>query len=410
MSNTIFFSIAHILVDTKLSGGLENFIIACCYFLISVLIFGDLWRNRKVAVSRLTILIASLFLIISGTYIFPKITIAIEKIFILGNWVEIVPAIAFFLIYQRYQFLLNSTPTKESNQELEQRLREATEKLQQQSHSLAEAQANLEKIQLHLAKIERLTILGQLVAGIAHEINNPINFIYGNLPYLEEYTQGLLKVVEVYQENYADNLEIEKVKEEVDLDYVRSDFPYIIASIKLGADKILELVENLRNIYGADDSQMKPANISRGIESSLLLLYNFYKNKIEIIKQLEELPLVKCYINQINQVFLTLLGKAINTLLESEPNSDNLAEKQIIVKSKKISNDRVAIQISLNAEVKERIFEPIFHPKLIGTGLGLSISHRIITEVHQGNIYCHSKSETGTTFTIELPINQSDRS
>lgn len=415
MWNTICFPFAQILVNAELVGGLENTIIAGCYFLISVLMFRNLWRNKKVEVNWLTILTASLFLIGSTSYIFLKITRGSESNIVfgrmVGNCVELVPAIAFFMVYQRYQFLLNSTATSESKQELEQRLREATEKLQQQSQSLQEAQANLEKIQVHLGQIERLTILGQLVSGIAHEINNPINFIYGNLPYLEEYTQGLMKVIDVYEESFSANVEIEKVREEVDLDYVRSDFPYIINSIKLGADRILELVQNLRKISGSDESKMRGANINVSIENSLLLLYNFYKNKIEIIKHLDELPPVECYINQINQVLLTLLGKSINALLESQNNCQDCEPKKIIISSKTISDDAIAIQIFLNAEIKERIFEPVFTPKLIGigTGLGLSISHRIITEVHQGNIYCQCKSEVGTTFTIELPIDQGDR-
>ena len=412
MWNTICFPIAYVFVDVELVGGLKNIIIASCYFLISLLIFRDLWRNRKVLVNWLTILIAILFLIGSGSYIFPKLIIASETNLVLGqmvgDWVGLLPAIAFFILYQRYQLSFNSALTSESKQELEQRLRETTEKLQQERQSLQEAQANLEKVQLHLTQIERLTILGQLVSSIAHEINNPINFIYGNLPYLEEYTQGLLKVIDAYQETYAGNLEIEKVIKDADLNYVRSDFPYIIDSIRVGTDRIRALVQNLRNFYRLDDSQMREADINLSLENSLLLLFNFYKNKIEIIKNLDELPLVECYINQINQVFLTLLGKAINTLLDLENNCQDFDPKQITINTKKTSDDCIAIQIALNAEIKERTFEPIFTPKLIGigTGLGLSISHRIITEVHQGKIYCQSKLGEGTTFTIELPISQ----
>lgn len=416
MWNALCFPIAYILDDAELVGGLENIIIAGCYFLIGLLIFADLWRDRNVAVSWLTILIASLFLIGSGSYIFPKLTITSENNLVLGqmggSWLGLLPAIAFFILYQRYQLLLNSRATNESKQELEQRLRETTEKLQQESEFLQEARANLGEIQEHLIQIERLTILGQLVSGITHEINNPINFIYGNLPYLEEYTEGLLKVIDVYQENYSDSLAIAQVREEVDLDYVRSDFPYIIDSIKVGADRIRQLVQNLRNFHHSDESQMRIADINVGIENSLLLMYKFYKNKIKIVTNFDEIPPVECYINQINQVFLTLLGKAINTLLESDRRCDDLNHKQITISSKQISNDYIAIEIALNAEIKEQIFQPTFTPKLIGigTGLGLSISQKIITEVHQGNIYYQSKIGEGTTFIIELPINQTRNS
>lgn len=405
MCNTICFPIAYILDRVEIVGGLENIIIASCYFFISLLIFADLWHYRKLSINWLSILIASLFLIGSGSYIFPKLIIATESKLLVndiaGNWVGLLPAIAFFIIYQRYQLLLQATPPNESKQELEQRLQETTENLQ-------EAQANLEKVYRHFNQVERLTILGQLVSGVTHEINNPINFIYGNLPYLEEYTEGLLKVIDVYQKNYPANLEIEQLMEEVDLDYVRSDFPYIIDSIKVGADRIRELVQNLRNFYRSDESQMKGADINLGIESSLLLLYNHYKNKIQIIKELNELPLVECYVTQINQVLLTVLGKAISTLLETENNYQASNTKQIVIHSKKNSNDSVIIQIYLNREIRESNFEPIFDFKSIGigTGLGLSIAHQIITDVHQGNLYYQSKLGEGTTFTIKLPINQ----
>ncbi|MFB2937298.1 sensor histidine kinase [Aerosakkonemataceae cyanobacterium BLCC-F154] len=414
MWNTICFPIAYILVDVdaELVGGLENIIIASCYFLISLLILRDLWQERKLSINWLTILIASLFLIGSGSYFFPNLIMVSESNLFRGqmggDWVGLIPAIAFFIIYQRYQFFLSSINTIEAKQDLEKKLQETREKLQQNSQFLQEAQVNLEKIQEHLAQVERLTILGQLVSGVTHEINNPINFIYGNLPYLDEYSQGLLKVIDAYQASYATNAEIEKVIEETDLDYVRSDFPYIIDSVKVGADRIRELVQNLRNFYGSDESQMRLADINLSLESSLLLLYNFYKNKVQIIKQLDELPPVKCYISQINQVFLSLLGKAISALLESENNCQNSSKKQIIIHTRKISNDAVSIQISLNREIKEPIFETISNPKLIGIGtsLGLPISQKIITEVHQGNIYYQSKLGEGTIFTIELPINQ----
>jgi len=405
MWNTIGFSIDHILDDVGFAGGLENIIIACCYFFISLLLFADFWHHRKIIINWLTILIASLLLIGSGSYIFLKLVLATESKFLVNAiasaWVGLLPAIAFFILYQRYQFLYQATFTNEAKPELEERLRETTEKLQ-------EAQANLEKIHRHLTQVERLTILGQLVSGIAHEINNPINFIYGNLPYLEEYTEALLKLIDVYQENSAINLEIEKIREEVDLDYLRSDFPYIIESIKVGADRIRELVQNLRSFYRSDESQMKGADINLGIESSLLLLYNHYKNKIQIIKELNELPLVECYVTQINQVLLTVLGKAISTLLETENKCQISNPKNIVIYSKKNGNNFVIIQISINTEVKESIFEPIFDFKSIniGTGLGLSLSHQIITEVHQGNFYYESNLGEGTTFTIKLPINQ----
>lgn len=408
MWNTIGFPIAQILDDVEFAG-LENIIIACCYFFISLLLFADFCHHRKIIINWLTILIASLFLIGSGSYIFSKLIIATEsKLFvndITGNWVGLLPAIAFFIIYQRYQLLLHATPPNESIQELEERLRETAEKLE-------DAQANLEKVYSHLTQVERLTILGQLVSGVTHEINNPINFIYGNLPYLEEYTEGLLKVIDVYQQTYPANLEIKQLMEEVDLDYLRSDFPYIIESIKVGADRIRELVQNLRNFYRSDESQMKGADINLGIESSLLLLYNHYKNKIQIIKELNELPLVECYVTQINQVLLTVMGKAISTLLETENSYQASNTKQIVIHSKKTSNDFVIIQIYMNTEIRETIFEPIFDFKSIGigTGLGLSIAHQIITEVHQGNLYYQSKLGEGTTFTIKLPINQVSKS
>lgn len=272
-----------------------------------------------------------------------------------------------------------------------------------------------QRLQKHLVQMEKLAVLGQMISGISHEINNPINFIYGNLPYVEEHVQDLLKVLQAYQSSYSDEAPaVQAALEEVEIDFVLEDLPRIMDSMKLGAERIRELVLTLRNFYRLDEAEMKPADLHEGIESSLLLLKHRYKQDIKITRAFGDIPLVECHINQINQVFMNLLSNAIDAVAAGEesdkPTSD---QPEIIIKTQKIDGARVEIAISDNGygidqEVQSHLFEPFFTTKPIGvgTGLGLSISHQIITETHHGRIYCCSAPGQGTTFLVELPIQQ----
>ena len=299
---------------------------------------------------------------------------------------------------------------EQSHQELEQKLDQQAVELKAKNQQLHQASLELQHMQNHLIQAEKLSMLGQMVAGISHEINNPINFICGNLPHAQEHIQDLLKVLQAYQAACPIDAAVQTVLDDVDLDFVLADLPRVVNSMKLGTDRIRELVLTLRNFYRLDESAMKAANLHEGLENTLLLLHNRYNQKIEIVQQFGDIPPVECYINQLNQVFMNLIGNAIDALLEETANH---RPKQIIIATQQLGTERVTIRISDNGcgmpiEVQQHLFEPFFttKPMGIGTGLGLSISHQIVTKTHQGRIYCCSSPGQGTTFVVELPICQ----
>lgn len=313
------------------------------------------------------------------------------------------------------------TDLEQKNAALEHKVKELTQQINEKDQILEENQAEFSRLKDHLIQMEKMAMLGQMVSGISHEINNPINFIYGNLPYVEEHIEAILKVLETYQSVYpSKNPSLENVLEETEIDFVLEDLPRLVESMKVGAERIRELVLNLRNFYRLDEAQMKEADLNAGIESTLVMLHNRYKQKIEVVKQFGDLPPVECHINQLNQVFMNLLGNAIDALLvkelqccEENNKSSSSQKKKIAITTQRIAEDKVSITISDNglgiaAEVKNRVFEPFFTTKPIGvgTGLGLSISHQIVTQTHGGNIYCFSTPGEGSTFVVELPIHQ----
>lgn len=312
---------------------------------------------------------------------------------------------------------------EERNAELEQKVNELTEQLTDKNKQLEDTSQELHRLQQHMLQMEKMSMLGQMVSGISHEINNPINFIYGNLPYVQEHVEDLFTVLETYQEGYPNNEEaVEEVLEEIELDYVLEDLPRIMGSIKVGAERIRDLVLTLRNFYRLDEPDMKPADLEAGLESTLVLLNNRYKQDITVVQEFGKIPKVECYINQLNQVFMNLINNAIDALLESDFKKGNSEEeksekpskkRQIIIKTEKVSNDRVAIAVSDNGpgispELEARIFEPFFttKPMGVGTGLGLSISQQIVEETHHGKMSCTSTLGEGSTFRIELPLSQ----
>ena len=291
-------------------------------------------------------------------------------------------------------------------------LREQTNKEQMQQ--IAENLEKLKQNQSHLIQTEKMSALGQMVAGVAHEINNPVSFVYGNINYAKEYTQDLLRLVELYQQEYPNpTTSIKQEIEDIELDFMREDLPKMLDSMEIGAERISEIVKSLRNFSRHDEAEFKAVDIHEGINSTLIILANKLKNKtqksvIKIIKEYQELPLVECYPNQLNQVFMNIINNAIDALEESE--KENL---QIRIRTQMLEENSIAIHISDNAlgiseEVIENMFNPFFTTKPIGkgTGLGLSISHEIITQKHKGTITCTSTPGEGTEFVITIPIEQ----
>ncbi|MEL6457836.1 MAG: ATP-binding protein, partial [Cyanobacteria bacterium J06621_15] len=291
---------------------------------------------------------------------------------------------------------------------------------QEKSQQLQESLETLQQTQAQLVQTEKISSLGQLVAGVAHEVNNPVGFIAGNLSIANQYIEDLLELLSLYQENLpSPPEEIETFQEDIDLDYLLEDLPKMITSMELGTDRIRDIMQSLRNFSRTDSADKKPANVHEGIETTLMILQHRFKAnserpKIEVVKKYEDLPLVKCYSGQLNQAFMNLLANAIDALDESnEGKTYAEIEKNpnVITIRTFADEDKATIRIADNGpgmpeEVRSKLFNAFFttKPEGKGTGLGLSISHQIVTETHGGNLYCLSSPGNGAEFVIELPL------
>ncbi|MEA5515661.1 sensor histidine kinase [Nodularia sp. UHCC 0506] len=309
---------------------------------------------------------------------------------------------------------------EETNSMLEMQVAARTEKLKQQNIQLQQTLEFLQQTQVQLIQTEKMSSLGQLVAGVAHEINNPVNFIYGNLIHVKEYIQKLLLLIDRCQKEYANyNPEINLLIEKIDLDFIIEDLPKILNSMTIGTERIREIVLSLRNFSRLDEAEMKPVNIHEGIDSTLLILQDNLKGQkkqqeIVVIKKYGDLPLVECYAGGLNQVFMNIFVNAIDALRQQEINaSQDMKEhsSSITIHTQLANSENVIISIKDNGtgireKFKNKLFEPFFTTKPVGkgTGLGLSISYQIIVEKHRGKIECVSESGKGTEFLIEIPL------
>ncbi|MBD2597989.1 PAS domain S-box protein [Nostoc spongiaeforme FACHB-130] len=285
--------------------------------------------------------------------------------------------------------------------------------LRQQAEDLAQTLQELQRTQAQMIQAEKMSSLGQLVAGVAHEINNPVNFIHGNLTHLEEHTEDLLQVINLYQ---AMNLpEFETLSEEIDLDYIQQDLPKILQSMKIGTQRIRQIVLSLRNFSRMDEAEFKDVDIHEGIDSTLMILQHRLKEKpqfpeIQVIRDYASLPLVECYAGQLNQVLMNILTNAIDAL---EMGTRKDEPPTITVRTAVIDSDWITIAIADNGmgmseQIQKQIFNPFFTTKPVGkgTGMGMSISYQIITEKHAGKLECYSQPGQGTEFVITIPICQ----
>jgi signal transduction histidine kinase len=313
-----------------------------------------------------------------------------------------------------------------ARQEREDKLRESEAREREKAIQLELALQNLQRTQSQLIHTEKMSSLGQLISGIAHEINNPVNFIYGNLTYVNDYTQQLLSLIALYQQHDAHKYpEIEAFIKQIELEFIQEDMPKMLSSMKLGAERIRQIVLTLRNFSRLDEAEMKPVNIHEGIDSTLVLLQSQLKGKpnsssIQVIKEYGDLPQIECYAGQLNQVFMNLLSNAIYALnhydRESSPEQIKNEPRTITIATSMLNREWVRISFKDNgpgmtSDVKNRLFNPFFTTKPLGegTGLGLSISYQIVVEKHGGDLKCFSQPDRGAEFVIEIPIKQSDR-
>ncbi|MEH2154693.1 ATP-binding protein [Nostoc sp.] len=283
----------------------------------------------------------------------------------------------------------------------------ATATAQLQAQQLENTLRELQTTQVQLIQTEKMSSLGRMVAGLAHEINNPVNFIHGNFNHLNNHVNCLLNLIQLYQQEHPDSYSLFEDKfGDFNIDFIIDDLPKILSSMRIGTDRIRDIVLSLKNFSRLDQSEKKAVNIHEGIESTLLLLNHRLQLKIEIIKKYGNLPPVQCYPAQLNQVFMNILSNGIDALLEL----DNQIQKQIVIKTEVTELQTVIITFrdngdGIDSEIQSKIFDPFFTTKPInkGTGLGLAISHQII-EKHQGNIQLKSEFGYGTEFAIEIPI------
>jgi light-regulated signal transduction histidine kinase (bacteriophytochrome) len=315
-------------------------------------------------------------------------------------------------------------------EKLNRALEESVAREREKTAHLKTAMSELKRAQTQLVQSERMSSLGQLVSAVAYEVTNPINFIHGNLIYANEYSQKMIDLLQLYEQHYPSaSPEIQAQIEAVELEFIVEDLPKLLGSMKVGANRIREIVQSLRNFSRIDEADIKPVDIHDGLDSALLILSNRLKPKpdrpaIHLIKEYGSLPLVECYPVQINQVFMNVLTNAIDALEDAFVNnnlSSHGRDKEEPVKCGQIrivteicpGEKAVAVRIEDNGcgmtqTVRQKIFEPFFTTKPVGkgAGIGLTISHEIVVEQHGGKLTCNSAPGEGTELIIEIPLNQ----
>ncbi len=314
---------------------------------------------------------------------------------------------------------------EEYNHTLEEKVAERIQEIHEKNQRLKKALKELRNTQTQLIQSEKMSSLGQMIAGIAHEINNPINFIHGNVSYAREYVQSLLELIDIYRQEFAHASPLVEEKAlEIELDFLVKDLPKLLDSMEVGTSRIRNIVLGLRNFSRLDEAEMKPVDIHEGIDNTLMILHHRLKAKRErteiiVIKEYGQLPLVTCYASELNQVFMNIIVNAIDALEESfvgdeeqrTKDKEQMTTPTIHIRTLVTEKETVKILIAdngsgMNSNVQQKIFDPFFTTKPVGsgTGLGLSISYQIIVDKHKGNITCNSILGKGTEFIIEIPI------
>lgn len=315
-------------------------------------------------------------------------------------------------------------------QKTEEALRQSEAREREKAQELELTLSKLKLTQTQLIQTEKMSSLGQMIAGIAHEINNPTSFIYGNLSLARQYFEDLLRLIEIYRQTYP-NLtpEIQEITSEIDLDFLVIDWQKLMNSMQIGAERIHNIVRSLNSFSRLNESDLKPVDIHEGIDNTLLLLQHRLRAtgerpEIKVVKEYGQLPPVVCYASQLNQVFMNLLSNAIDALDNQRPpriitirtfvvrgQLSTPSKEQPATDDEQTKSDCLIVQISDNGsgigeDVQNKIFDPFFTTKPVGrgTGLGLSISYQIVVEKHKGHLKCFSVPGQGTELTVEIPL------
>jgi two-component system, NtrC family, sensor kinase len=428
---------------------LSDSLIAIAYYSIPAVMLYFVQKRQDLPFSRIFLLFGA-FIIACGTTHVMEIWTLWHPIYWISGFLKAITAItsvytALTLVPLVPLALALPSPAslKKINLELEQEiterktieeaLRTLSEQEREKATQLEKTLEELTRTQSVLIHNEKMASLGQLVAGIAHEINNPVSFIYGNIIHAQTYVRDLFDLLKLYQQNYPNSIvEIQQRVEELNLDFVEEDFSKLLVSIAAGAQRISKLVLSLRNFSRLGDEALKKADIHEGIESTLLILQHRLQQdksrEIQVTKDYGEIPLIECYPSQLNQVFMNIISNAIDAV--DEMIAEEIAvDGQLKVFQPKLNistcikrnnkkdldlkeKEYIVINITDNgcgvkSTICSKIFDPFFTTKAPGkgTGLGLSISHQIVVSQHQGKLWYHSGSEQGTTFVIELPVN-----
>ncbi|MDJ1179026.1 response regulator [Roseofilum sp. BLCC_M91] len=317
---------------------------------------------------------------------------------------------------------------KVQNEQLKSLTEDLEERVEERTAQLKDSLSQLQQAQIQLIQSEKMSSLGELVAGVAHEINNPVGFIAGNISMAMEYTEDIFEHLKLYQKQFTDPGDaIAEHAEDIELDYLMEDLPNMLSSMESGIERIRNISLSLRNFSRSDSNTCTDLDIHEGLESTLMILRhrlkaNDQRPEIKINKHYGELPIVHCYAGPLNQVFMNLLANAIDALDEQNENDhkryDDLREhpNEITLTTRAMSGGKVEIKIADNGpgipedKIKD-IFSPFVTTKPVGkgTGLGLSISHSIVVEKHQGFLGCNSELGKGTEFVIQVPVKQGNR-
>ena len=329
---------------------------------------------------------------------------------------------------QLLQALADQVAISIDQAELLARARATAIAAQTQAQQVSDALQKLQQTQAQLVQQEKMSSLGQLVAGVAHEINNPVNFIDGNIEPAESYIHGLLELLQLYQTCYPEaNEQIHELEDELDLPFLIEDLLKILSSMKMGTSRIKEIVRSLRNFSRLDEAEVKPVDLHEGIDNTLIILKSRLKasedrDEVMIKRQFGSLPLVECHAGQLNQVFMNVLSNAIDAVADVA-NPTITIQTQLVEHAATLEEEGSAIAdlpfvevrirdngTGMDTAVQQKIFDPFYTTKAVGkgTGLGLSISYQIVVEKHHGTLQCISSPGRGTEFVIRIPVQLSE--